>query len=213
MPTTSNSSSRWLIKIALISIIFLTSWLVIIPESYGYQPQQGDIIFQTSRSSQSLAIQQATHSIYSHMGIILFKNNQPYVFEASNRVKFTPLEAWITRGVDGKFVAKRLKKTLTNEEKQRIWSISQNYINRPYDLTFSWSDDRQYCSELVWKIYFNALGLKIGQQQKLREFNLTSPAVKAKLTERYGTAIPYNETVISPKSMFDSPLLTVVGQK
>ncbi|AKJ43795.1 hypothetical protein QQ39_06925 [Pragia fontium] len=194
-------------------MIFLTSWLVIIPESYGYQPQQGDIIFQTSRSSQSLAIQQATHSIYSHMGIILFKNNQPYVFEASNRVKFTPLEAWITRGVDGKFVAKRLKKTLTNEEKQRIWSISQNYINRPYDLTFSWSDDRQYCSELVWKIYFNALGLKIGQQQKLREFNLTSPAVKAKLTERYGTAIPYNETVISPKSMFDSPLLTVVGQK
>ncbi|WP_232036608.1 YiiX family permuted papain-like enzyme [Pragia fontium] len=195
------------------SIIFLTSWLVIIPKSYGYQPQQGDIIFQTSRSSQSLAIQQATHSIYSHMGIILFKNNQPYVFEASNRVKFTPLEAWITRGVDGKFVAKRLKKMLTNKEKQRIWSISQNYINRPYDLTFSWSDDRQYCSELVWKIYFNALGLKIGQQQKLREFNLTSPAVKAKLTERYGTAIPYNETVISPKSMFDSPFLTVVGQK
>ncbi|SUB82070.1 Uncharacterized distant relative of cell wall-associated hydrolases [Pragia fontium] len=213
MPTTSNSSSRWLIKIALISIIFLTSWLVIIPKSYGYQPQQGDIIFQTSRSSQSLAIQQATHSIYSHMGIILFKNNQPYVFEASNRVKFTPLEAWITRGVDGEFVAKRLKKTLTNKEKQRIWSISQNYINRPYDLTFSWSDDRQYCSELVWKIYFNALGLKIGQQQKLREFNLTSPAVKAKLTERYGTVIPYNETVISPKSMFDSPLLTAVGQK
>ncbi|GKX62131.1 hypothetical protein SOASR032_07000 [Pragia fontium] len=213
MPTTSNSSSRWLIKIALISIIFLTSWLVIIPKSYGYQPQQGDIIFQTSRSSQSLAIQQATHSIYSHMGIILFKNNQPYVFEASNRVKFTPLEAWITRGVDGEFVAKRLKKTLTNKEKQRIWSISQNYINRPYDLTFSWSDDRQYCSELVWKIYFNALGLKIGQQQKLREFNLTSPAVKAKLTERYGTVIHYNETVISPKSMFDSPLLTAVGQK
>ena len=37
---------------------------------YAWQPQQGDIIFHTSRTSQSLAIQKATGSVYSHMGII-----------------------------------------------------------------------------------------------------------------------------------------------
>lgn len=41
--------------------------------------QNGDIIFQTSLSSQSLAIQKATHSPYSHMGIIILKNGKPYV--------------------------------------------------------------------------------------------------------------------------------------
>src|SRR5437867_163185 len=27
----------------------------------------------------------------------------------------------------------------------------------PYDLTFEWSDDKIYCSELVWKVYERAL--------------------------------------------------------
>jgi len=30
----------------------------------GYQPRNGDIVFQTSQSSQSLAIQLATNSLY-----------------------------------------------------------------------------------------------------------------------------------------------------
>ncbi|EPR85580.1 hypothetical protein [Acinetobacter gerneri] len=35
--------------------------------------QTGDIIFQTSKSAQSLAIQKATHSPYSHMGMLVYK--------------------------------------------------------------------------------------------------------------------------------------------
>ncbi|MBW1915217.1 MAG: hypothetical protein JRI86_09795 [Deltaproteobacteria bacterium] len=34
------------------------------------QPQDGDIIFHTSRSEQDLVIQKATKSPYSHMGIV-----------------------------------------------------------------------------------------------------------------------------------------------
>src|SRR5437773_3573503 len=49
--------------------------------------QDGDIIFQTSRSSQSLAIQRATHSPYSHMGIILYRSGRPFVFEAIATVR------------------------------------------------------------------------------------------------------------------------------
>lgn len=196
----------------LVGICLLLFLLVILPKSHAYTPQQGDIIFQTSRSSQSLAIQQATHSIYSHMGIILFKDGQPYVYEAAQRVKFTPMKQWITQGVKGKFVAKRSKMPLTGEQKAQLYQIALGYLNRPYDLTFSWTDERIYCSELVWKIYFNALGLKVGKQQKLGDFDLRSPAVKTKLVERYGTNIPQDEIVISPKAMFDSPLLVIVGK-
>jgi hypothetical protein len=34
----------------------------------------GDIIFHTSRSAQSAAIQRATHSPYSHMGVVLYRD-------------------------------------------------------------------------------------------------------------------------------------------
>ncbi|AWH87727.1 YiiX family permuted papain-like enzyme [Limnobaculum parvum] len=191
----------------------VASLFIFLPKSYGYQPQIGDIIFHTSRSSQSQAIQLATHSPYSHMGIILFRNNKPYVYEASKRVQYTSLDEWIERGVNGKYVIKRITRPLTTDQQHLIQKTAQTYINAPYDLSFSWSDEKQYCSELVWKIYFNALGIKIGNLQKLQEFDLTSSAVKKKLAERYGSSIPMGETVISPDAIFDSPLLMTVGKK
>jgi hypothetical protein len=45
--------------------------------------RDGDLIFQTSRSSQSVAIQRATGSAFSHMGLVFFQDGKPYVFEAS----------------------------------------------------------------------------------------------------------------------------------
>ena len=41
--------------------------------------RDGDIIFHTSRSAQSAAIQLATHSRHSHVGLILFRDGKPYV--------------------------------------------------------------------------------------------------------------------------------------
>lgn len=45
--------------------LLILSLLVSVP-AFAWQPQTGDIIFQISRSSQSKAIQLATHSDYSH---------------------------------------------------------------------------------------------------------------------------------------------------
>ena len=54
--------------------------------------KNGDLIFQTSLSSQSQAIQLATNSKYSHCGIVYIENGQFYVFEAIQPVKTTPLD-------------------------------------------------------------------------------------------------------------------------
>lgn len=75
----------------------------------AYEPQNGDIIFQTSRSSQSEAIQRATGSKYSHMGIVYVLDGEPRVFEAVSTVRSTPLATWIKRGKGGHCVVKRLK--------------------------------------------------------------------------------------------------------
>ena len=179
-----------------------------------YLPQDGDIIFQSSQSNQSKAVEQATKSPYSHMGIIFTKNGKPYVFEAASKVVYTPLDKWINRGKNKKYVIKRLKdRTLSAKEITNLKQVAHTFENKPYDIWFGWDDNYIYCSELVWKIYNQALKLKIGQLQTIKDFNLSSPVVKQKLKERYGNNIPYKETVISPVAMFNSPLLITVDKR
>ncbi len=180
------------------------------------QLRDGDIVFQTSRSSQSISIQKATGSKYSHMGIIFFRNGYPYVYEAIKTVQYTPLKQWIARGLDGDYVVKRLRdadQVLTPAGLARLRQAAGRFQGKPYDLTFEWSDDRIYCSELVWKIYDRGLGLRIGRLQKLRDFDLSDPVVRQKMRERYGNKVPLNETVISPSEMFSSPEVRTVVEE
>lgn len=176
----------------------------------GAALRDGDIIFHTSRSAQSAAIQRATHSRYSHVGLVLYRDGKPFVFEAIATVRYTPLAAWIARGDGGRFVVKRLRESLTPEQVRKLRAAAEKYAGKPYDLYFEWSDARIYCSELVWKAYHDALGIQLGARQKLREFDLSDPAVNAKLRERYGTRVPLEEPVISPAAQFESPLLETV---
>ncbi|KRB08102.1 YiiX family permuted papain-like enzyme [Lysobacter sp. Root690] len=172
--------------------------------------RDGDLIFQTSRSAQSLAIQRATGSRYSHMGVIVHQGGKPYVFEAIGPTVYTPLARWIARGEGGHYVLKRLRTPLTAPQQAKLRAQAKALSGRPYDLTFEWSDRKLYCSEVAWKMYDRALGIRIGELQQLRSFKLDDPAVKAKLRERYGARVPLAEPVISPVAMFDSPLLTTV---
>ena len=171
--------------------------------------QEGDIVFQTSRSSQSEAVQKATHSQYSHMGIIFFKKGLPLVFEASRTVIYTPLEKWAARGVDAHYEIARVRDETahTPEALSSLRRAAKAFEGLPYDPTFEWSDSKMYCSELVWKIYKRALGIEIGTLVKLREFDLTAPAVQKKIIERYHGKPPLDEIVISPQAIFDSKLI------
>ncbi|KRC70044.1 hypothetical protein ASE30_16140 [Achromobacter sp. Root83] len=175
--------------------------------------QTGDMVFQQSRSAQSLAIQQATHSPYSHMGMIVTRQGQPYVLEAAARVSYTPLAQWAAQGERGHYVAKRLRDTslLTPQAREQLAQTGAEYVGKPYDLVFAWSDEQIYCSELVWKIYQRALGVKVGALAPLKSFDLKSPAVRAKMQERYGKHIPWEEPIISPAAMYESDQLVTVG--
>jgi hypothetical protein len=91
-------------------------------------------------------------------------------------------------------------------------AAGDRYVGRPYDLRFEWSDERMYCSELVWKMYKEALGIEIGELETFRDFDLTDPVVARQLEGRYGQRIPLDEKVISPASIFASDrLVTVYG--
>lgn len=112
----------------------------------------GDIIFHTFLSNQSLAIQKATNSKYSHMGILFFRERKPYVFEASKTVRYTPLAVWIDRSANKHYVVKRVKnrgRLLNDTTVKELVKQADFFQGKPYDLTFEWSDTRVYCSELV----------------------------------------------------------------
>ncbi len=138
--------------------------------------QDGDIIFQTSTSAQSKAIQLATKSIYTHMGIIYTYNKKLYVYEAFDFVKLTPLKNWIARGKNNHYVVKRLKNSgdiLTSKVIEKMKIVGKKFNRKNYDIYFEWSDNKIYCSELVWKIYKEATGIEIASLQNLSEFDLT----------------------------------------
>jgi uncharacterized protein YycO len=187
--------------------------LFALSSALAYTPEAGDIVFHTSTSAQSIAVQAATHSPYSHMGIVLIRDGRPVVLEAVQPVKYTALTTWLNRGKGRHYVVKRLKAPLAPSAIPRFDLEAKKYVGKPYDLTFGWSDDRIYCSELVWKLYKSAVGIELAPLATLGSFDLSAPAVKAKLKERYGDNIPKNEPVIAPSAIFESALLTTVATR
>jgi hypothetical protein len=201
-----------LFVIAVIGLLYLLGC----SNSFAEQLRDGDIIFQTSRSEQRIAIQKATHSQYSHMGILFFRNGSPHVYEAIKTVQYTPLRKWVDRGEGGHYVAKRLREAdriLTAQAVKKLRQAGSKFQDKPYDSYFEWSDKRIFCSELVWKIYDRGIGIRVGKLQKVLDLDLSDPVVKAKIKERYGNKVPMDERVISTGEMFSSGLLATVTQK
>jgi uncharacterized protein YycO len=177
------------------------------------QIQDGDLIFQTSESKQCEAVRIATNSKFSHCGIVLFVNGGQFVLEAVQTVKITPLEEWIARGNGGKYVVKRLKnadKILTEETLEKMKTYGKQLLGKDYDAYFEWTDNRIYCSELVWKIYKNGAGIELCNLKELKDFNLDDARVQKILKERYGNDIPLEEKVVAPVDLADSDLLKTI---
>jgi hypothetical protein len=182
-------------------------------ESGDYQHRDGDIIFHISKSNQSMAIQLPTKSKYSHVGIVFLRDGAPYVVEAVQPVKPTPLRDWVARGERGHFVVKRLRdaeRELTPDKIKKMKQIAHAFDGREYDYYFEWTDKRIYCPELVWKVYDRGADIKVGASRTMIDFDLSHPVVQAKVRERFGDNIPLNEKVVSPADIFNSPALETV---
>jgi hypothetical protein len=172
--------------------------------------QDGDIIFQTTLSSQSEAIRLATDSPYTHVGIITIQDNEPMVYEAIGPVIATPLKRWIQRGQGGQYLLMRPKKPLTKSQIQAMEAVGQRHRGKSYDLRFEWSDQKMYCSELVWKIYKEGAGIRLAKPQPMDSYRLSHPTVQALLRSRWGSDVRWKEPMVAPSDLAASPKLGVV---
>jgi hypothetical protein len=175
----------------------------------------GDIVFHESQSGQSRALKEATGSRWTHMGLVLNQKGKLFVAEASSTVMLTPWETFIQRGAGGRYIVKRLKKLPRSKEplQTTLERSLRRFQGKKYDIWFEWSDSLIYCSELVWKIYRESFGIEIGQLQKFRDFNLSSPAVQELIRKRFsqtGKRFNLDEPIVSPVAMFESDLLETV---
>ena len=171
--------------------------------------KNGDIIFIVNPSGQGKAIQLATKSKYTHVGVIFIENGKEVVYHAVEPVTKSLLSDFVSMSANGKYEIRRLKdqSLLTPEVITKMQTDARSKLGIHYDLGFSWDDKEMYCSEYVWKIYNKALSITIGDLKPLKEFDLSHPAVKEKLTQRYGKNIPMDENMISPGDMYNSVLL------
>ena len=175
-----------------------------------YTPQNGDIIFQTSTSSQSKIIQAVTQSPYSHVGIVIIRDGKTYVYEAIQTVQLTPLATWVDRGVNDQYTVLRLKEPLSTEHLQRMEAEGQKFKGLSYDLPFKWSDAQMYCSELVWKIYENGAGITLIEPRKMSSYSGLTAKAEQVMEKRWGNRYFYAELVVAPSDLAESDLLETV---
>lgn len=176
-----------------------------------YNLQDGDLVFQSGKTAQDKAVMAATGSKWSHVGVVFFHEGSPWVLEAVQPVKTTTLTKFISRCPDA-FYAMRLRNShlyLNNKNLLKAHEYAQTQIGKPYDPYFQWSEDRVYCSELIWKIYKEAAGIELCKPRLLSSYNLHHPTVQKLINKRYGSMskLPMNELVVAPSDLALSDLL------
>ncbi len=160
--------------------------------------REGDVIFQTSPSNQSKMIQIATRSKISHCGIVVMKDGEPYVLEARKTLVLTPLDKFIARGVEGRYWLKR-------PEKDNIKITYDNYLGTPYDLAFKFGNDKLYCSELVYEIYKNQLGVELCEPKKIADYMLPGIKYLSGIEEEMNKrGITLEQYAVAPVDVFNS---------
>ena len=128
--------------------------------------KEGDIVFQTSTSQQAPLIIAATHSPWSHCGIIIERPDGLYVLEAVSTVKLAPYDEWVKRGKGGIAKVKRY----TQDPIKIMYS---KYLGKPYDLAFKFDNNKWYCSELVYDIYKRQFGIKLCNPRPVSDYTIT----------------------------------------
>lgn len=173
--------------------------------------QAGDLVFQTSRSSQSEAIRLATGSAFTHVGLVVLRDGEPWVLEASRRVRYTRLRAFVGHGVGRRVAIYRLVDPPTSDLSSRLEEAARRRLGRPYDTTFEWNEERLYCSELVYLVLRDALGIEVGELEPFDALALSSPEVRRLVEARLGRGASPTGPVLTPVSMTRSPRLRYVG--
>ena len=99
---------------------------------------------------------------------------------------------------DGKYWLKR-------SDRENIKIEYAHYLGKPYDLAFSFDNDIYYCSELVYVIYKEQLGIKLCQPKRIDDYLILCsdklPIIEREMQRRGITTEQY---AVAPVDIFES---------
>lgn len=155
-----------------------------------------------------------TGSRWTHMGVVFNEPSGALVFEAASPVRRTPIGKWIARGRNHEYLVKRLRDAdsrLGPAAITRLRALGATWLGRPYDLRFRWDDQALYCSELAYKLFDRAVGVRLGKLQTAADMNLNDERVQRALRKRFvGSKFDPDEIVVTPDSIFNDEQLVEV---
>lgn len=200
-------------KTLFLSVLFISNLAFAASTPLDKVIAEGDIIFIQSQSQQAAAIAEATQSIWTHVGIIVKKSGDWQVAEAVGPLQVNSLKSFIGRSKSKSYKVVRYQK-FTQKMLPKLY-ITLNKYNQPYDIFFEFSDDRIYCSELVYKVFRDVTGTPVGNLQKIKELKLDGPYVSKLIEDRLtaiGKELNLEEPIITPVGLLDDKNLTFIQE-
>jgi uncharacterized protein YycO len=193
-----SKKSKIIFSVLLLILAAAVVRFVVVPccEASRYQPQEGDILFQSIIKSDMVPqtdmvrlIEGATNSPYSHCGVVVKKKDEWYVCEAMVfGVKEIPLWMWVSRGERAKYDVYRLKDDYRQHLPQFL-DVLKSHLDKPYDWRYRMDDESLYCSELVYKAFKESANEELGETVRLGDLDWE----------------PYRETIVKYEKT-DPPL-------
>lgn len=150
--------------------------------------REGDIVF---RSGRNYPVMYISGSTITHCGIIVNTPSGLQVLEADGRVKLHTIEEFFGRNIKK---AEMFTRRVTNK---RVRIDYSRYLGKKYDNQFSLNNNAYYCSELVYVIYRDQLGMELCTPRPLRRHNVFG--LKWLLRKR---GIDVNQLVVTPADLY-----------
>ncbi|MBY0406870.1 MAG: hypothetical protein K2Q01_04205 [Rickettsiales bacterium] len=177
-------SFRRPLSILLVIVALYAAYLAALSEKDLPPLQNGDLIFQTTWTNQSIAIALASASWYIHTGVVADNGNGNYtVVQAGLHVTETPLSEWIDQGIFRRFTVYRYE-GLTPEQGGTIVHAARQYIGLPYDFYFTFGKDAIYCSELDYRAYHDA-GVSLATPERIGSLYINNRFVRSVIEQRW----------------------------
>jgi hypothetical protein len=194
-------------RLLLLCLLLVGHTVAAAPQPLEGRLKTGDLVFHASRSRQSAAIQAATHSPLSHVGLVEVTPEGVFVVEAVQPVQRVPFARWKARGEKGRILVLRPEGL---EEARRAAAVEEakRHLGKPYDWRFGWGDEAMYCSELARKAYEAGAGVAYGEMERLGSLDVKR--LGPQLKERYGGKVPVDLELVTPASLAVDTRLTVV---
>ncbi|ENL8513671.1 YebB family permuted papain-like enzyme [Providencia rettgeri] len=181
--------------------------------NYPHKFEVGDIVFTSIGTELFRQIASASQCWSNHVGMIVGHDGDDYLI-AESRVPLsttTTLSRFISRSSDKRYSVRRLRQSLTQEQKKALVAQVPSRLNKFYHTGFNYDSSRQFCSKFVFDIYQSALSIQIGEIETFEALLTKNPNAKLNFWKLWFIGhIPWERTTVTPASLWHHPELSLV---